>query len=504
MGQDDYLLELKGIVKKFPGTVALRNVDLRVRPGEVHALVGENGAGKSTLMKIVMGLLQSDEGTIAFDGKSQVRFSGPSEAIRAGISMIHQELNPILHMTIAENVFLHREPTKLSFFTNSKKQNEMTKVILEKNDLGFDPAQKMLTLTLAQMQVIEITKAVAFNAKLVIMDEPTSSLDVDETKSLFERIRELKRRGISVIYISHRLEEINQICDRVSVLRDGQYIGTKDIADIDRSELIRMMVGRSLTEVFEKTVVPIGGEVLRVEGYTRKGVFEDISFSVHAGEILGFSGLIGAGRSEVMKSIFGIDPVDSGKLQFEGRELKVRRTSDAIKAGIAMVTEDRREYGLVLCRSLLENISLPSLKAKQRRGFINHRGEFAYVHEMAKELSIKASNLRMPVSNLSGGNQQKVILAKWLIADPRLIILDEPTRGIDIGAKSDIYKLICKFASQGLAIILVSSELPEVMGMSDRIIVMHEGRMNGEFSREEISSGRVNQEDVLNRAFGGK
>jgi len=504
MGQEGYLLELEGIVKRFPGTVALRNVDLRVRPGEVHALVGENGAGKSTLMKIAMGLLQPDEGTISFDGKRGLRFAGPSEAIRAGISMIHQELNPILHMTIAENIFLHREPTRLDFFTNAKKQNEMTREILRRNGLDFDPAQKMLSLTLAQMQMIEITKAVAFNAKLVIMDEPTSSLDIDETKTLFDRIRELKLRGIGVIYISHRLEEINQICDRVSVLRDGQYIGTEDIAEVGRPELIRMMVGRSLTEVFEKTEAPIGEEVLRVDGFTRKGVFEDISFSVRAGEILGFSGLIGAGRSEVMKAIFGIDPIDSGELRFEGRRLKVRRTSDAIKAGIAMVTEDRREYGLVLCRSLLENISLPSLRAKQRRGLIDHRGELDYVDGMAKELSIKASSLRIPVSNLSGGNQQKVILAKWLIADPKLIILDEPTRGIDIGAKSDIYKLICKFASQGLAIILVSSELPEVMGMSDRIIVMHEGRMNGEFARSEILSGRVGQEDILNRAFGGK
>ena len=501
--ESNYLLEMKGITKHFPGTLALDDVRLQVQRGEVHALMGENGAGKSTLMKIAAGQFKADKGEILFDGKP-VSFENPAEAIKAGISMIYQELNPILHMTIAENIFLNREPVKIGrLLVDRSKMNHEAADILKKYGMNINPQVKMIDLTIAQMQMIEIIKAVTFNAKLVIMDEPTSSLDSDETENLFRTIAGLKKRGISIIYISHRMEEITSISDRVTVFRDGKYIGTRDVAEIDRPTLIKMMVGRELSDIFDKVSAQQGEVVLKVDKLTRKGVFQDISFEVRAGEVLGFAGLVGAGRSEIMKSIFGLDPYDSGEITWFGQPLSVRNTAQAIDHGIAMVTEDRKKYGLVLCRSLYENIGLPNLKKQQRRLFINHRSNNTKISEYAKKLSVKASSLSVEAVSLSGGNQQKVILAKWMMATPKLMILDEPTRGIDIGAKHEIYKLICQFAAEGMAIIMISSEMEEVIGMSDRILVVHEGRINGEFHRSEFRDGANLQEMILSRALGG-
>ncbi len=501
--EGEILLDMKGIIKSFPGTIALNDVQLQVRRGEVHALMGENGAGKSTLMKIVAGLIKPDAGEIWFDGKN-VSFTNPADAIDAGVSMIHQELNPVLHMTIAENIFLHREPTKMnSLFIDKAKMNTKTQEILKRFGLNLSPRMKMISLTIAQMQMIEIIKAVTFNARLVIMDEPTSSLDSDETENLFKTIAELKDKGISIVYISHRMDEIARISDRVTVFRDGCYIGTRNIDQIDRSMLIKMMVGRDLSDIYDKTPVIPGEVVIKVKNLTRKGVFKDISFEVRTGEIVGFAGLVGAGRSEIMKAIFGLDPVDSGEIIWRDKPIHIKNTSDAIRNGIAMVTEDRKKYGLVLCRNLLENISLPNLKKQHKGLFINHNVQNTNASEMASRLSVKAPNLKVEARSLSGGNQQKVILAKWLMASPKLIIFDEPTRGIDIGAKNEIYKLMCQFASKGMAIILVSSEMEEVIGMSDRVIVVHEGRISGEFRRKDLKDMSKAQELILNKAMGG-
>lgn len=501
--ESEILLDMKGIIKSFPGTIALNDVQFQVRRGEIHALMGENGAGKSTLMKIVAGLLKPDSGEIWFDGKN-VNFANPAEAINAGVSMIHQELNPVLHMTIAENIFLHREPTKIhKLLIDRTEMNAKADNILKKYGLNLNPRTKMINLTIAQMQMIEIIKALTFNARLVIMDEPTSSLDSDETENLFRTIAELKDKGISIVYISHRMEEIARICDRVTVFRDGRYIGTRDIEQIDRNILIKMMVGRELSDIYDKTPVEPGEIVIKVNKLTRKGVFQDVSFEVRASEIVGFAGLVGAGRSEIMKAVFGLDPIDSGEIIWLGEPLHIKNTSEAIENGIAMVTEDRKKFGLVLCRNLLENISLPNLKKQQRGLLINHHIQSTKVSEMANRLSIKAPNLKVEARSLSGGNQQKVILAKWLMASPKLMIFDEPTRGIDIGAKNEIYKLMCQFAAKGMAIILVSSEMEEVIGMSDRILVVHEGRINGEFLREDLQDVSKAQELILSKAMGG-
>ncbi len=497
-----YVLEMKNITKKFPGTMALDNVDLQILPGEVHALVGENGAGKSTLMKIATGIYQPTSGEILFEGNKLTSLT-PVKALETGISMIAQELNPIREMTVAENIFLHREPMKYRILTDVTKQEEMTRELLAKFKMNFKPSLPMKSLTIAQQQMIEIVKAVSYNSQVVIMDEPTSSLDSGETRELFNTINNLKNNGISIIYISHRLEEINEICDRLTVFRDGKYIDTREVKKTSRDEIIQMMVGRSIKKKNYTKNTIMGKEILSVHNFTRKGFFKNISFNVHEGEVLGFSGLVGAGRSETMKSLFGLDPYDSGKVMMYGKEIRIRNTRDAISRGIAMVTEDRREYGLVLCRSILENTSLSSLRMSQR-SIVNRKRERKEVNRRVAELSVKAPHLGINVENLSGGNQQKVILAKWLMASPKLLILDEPTRGIDIGAKEDIYNLIVKFRENGMAIILISSELPEIMSLSNRIIVLHEGEMTGEFTREEIAAGNVTQEDVLNKSFGDK
>jgi ribose transport system ATP-binding protein/inositol transport system ATP-binding protein len=499
INEQDYILNCKGISKAFGGTQALKGVQLHVKPGEVHALLGENGAGKSTLMKIVIGLYQQDAGTMTFDGQPY-QAKGPADAINSGISMIHQELNPEPHMTIAESIFLNREDTK-GIFLDKKKQNERTQKILD--DFGFPyPATTMIRdLKLADVQMVEIIRAVTTNAKLIIMDEPTSSLDEQETQHLFRVIRDLKKEGVAVIYISHRMAEIYEICDTVSVFRDGEFIGSTPLADVSNDDLIAMMVGRKVENLFPKVDCPIGDVVFKAENLTGQG-FENINFEVHAGEILGFSGLVGAGRSETMKAIFGLDPLTSGKMYLNGQELHIRKPSEAIKQGICMVNEDRKNFGLCLLRSIRENISLPNLPARQKGLLLNQVREKKECEEYARILTLKAASIEHSAMSLSGGNQQKVVIAKWIMAGPKLLILDEPTRGVDVAAKAEIYSLMCKFAAEGMAIIMVSSELPEVMGMSDRILVYHEGHISGEFMRKDILSGEVTQEVILTKAFG--
>ena len=499
----EYILDCQGISKSFGGTHALQNVQLQVKRGEVHALLGENGAGKSTLMKIVIGLLRQDEGEIFFEGKPYSA-NGPAEAIRAGISMIHQELNPEPYLSIAESIFLKREETyHHTPLLNKNETNRKAEELLKQYHLNIHPKALMESLTLAQMQMIEILKAVSCNARLVIMDEPTSSLDSEETERLFQTIRNLKEQGVTIIYISHRMEEIFKICDSYSVFRDGHFIGTGDVKDISVNDLISMMVGRKVENIFPKVDCPIGDVVFKAEGLCGKG-FQDINFEVHAGEIVGLSGLVGSGRSETMRAIFGLDKLTSGKMYLNGKELKVRKPGDAITKGIAMINEDRKNYGLCLFRSIRENISLPNLPARQKGVLIDQRREKDECRVIAKTLTVKMSSIESQAYSLSGGNQQKVVISKWVMGTPKLLILDEPTRGVDVGAKSEIHALMSKFASEGMAIIMVSSELPEVMGMSDRILIYHEGRINGEVTRAEILNASVNQETILSKEFGGR
>ena len=491
--EEGYVLEVSHMSKSFGGTHALKDVQLHLKKGEVLALLGENGAGKSTLMKCVIGLIRPDGGSMTFEGKPYMAKS-PAEALQKGISMIHQELNP-------ESIFLNREDTTRGIFLNKKKTEKRAQKILDQ--FGFEKPASMLMeeLSLAEAQMIEIIRAVSCDAKVIIMDEPTSSLDSAETDHLFNTIRSLKQNGVSIIYISHRMEEIFEICDRVTVFRDGMYIGDREISGTDKKDLISMMVGRSVNNIFPKVDCEIGNTVFKVENISGKG-FKNISFEVHAGEILGIAGLVGSGRSETMRAIFGIDPLEDGKIFLEGKEIVIHNPTQAIEFGLAMVNEDRKNYGLCLNRSIRENVSLPSLYKSQKKFILNQRREKDEVRKVSKELSIKASSIESEANSLSGGNQQKVVLAKWIKSQPKVLILDEPTRGVDVGAKAEIHSLMSKFAANGMAIIMISSELPEVMGMSDRILVYSEGQIYGEIHRNEIINGTTTQESILALEFG--
>lgn len=500
--ENDFVLEMRSITKAFPGVLALDEMNLQVRAGTVHVLVGENGAGKSTLMKILSGMYAIDGGEIYFRGE-KLDHQNAAAALDRGISMIHQELSPVLDMTIAENIFLGREPVRaetglLSKFVDFDRMNNETKVLLARVGLRYSPDTKMRELSIATMQLVEIVKAISREASLVIMDEPTSAISDTEVAMLFRQIAELKAAGVAIIYITHKMDEIFQIADDITVMRDGQYIAAGPASDYNTGTLISKMVGRTISEVFPKEEVPIGEVVLSVENLTRHGVFENVSFNVRAGEIVGLSGLIGAGRTEVARVIFGLDGADAGVVRLNGAALKLGSPRDAIASGIAMVSEDRKSEGLVLCRSVGENISLANLKKFTSRLFISERQEESAAQHMIKMLQIKTPNTAMTVENLSGGNQQKIVLAKWLLGDLKLLILDEPTRGIDVGSKSEIHKLMTEFARQGLAIIMISSELPEILGMSDRVVVMSGGRVTGELTRSEAT-----QESIMRLATGG-
>lgn len=486
----EYVLELKNIYKSFPGVKVLEDVTLQVRPGEVHALMGENGAGKSTLMKILMGIYKADQGSIFLEGKETV-IHGPKDAMSKGISMIHQELNTVLDMEVAENVFVGREllkkgMEKLKIVDIARMREETGRYFREMN-IDIDPRAKMRTLSVAEMQLVEIVKAISLNSKIIVMDEPTSAITEKEAAVLFAQIERLKKQGVAIIYISHKMDEIFRISDTITVLRDGQWIGTKPAKELDNDMLIKMMVGRELTDIYPKDPVEIGDVILEVKNLSRGKKVQDASFSLRKGEVLGIAGLVGAGRSELVETIFGLYPKTGGQIFLHGKEVHIKNSADAIKNKMALITEDRKQTGLNLIVSVKENIASVSIGKLSTHGIVNDKKINEVSEKYIKELKIKTPDGNAIVGNLSGGNQQKVVLAKWLLDEPDIIIFDEPTRGIDIGAKRDIYLLINNLAKEGKAVIVISSEMAEVMGICDKILVMAEGRINGEVRREEFS-----------------
>lgn len=485
-----YVLEAEGISKQFPGVKALDNVSLKIKPGSVHALMGENGAGKSTLMKCLIGIYRPDAGTIKVKGQP-VTFNDTLAALHSGISMIHQELNLVPHMTVAENIWLGREPAKLGF-VNHEELNRKTRELLAHLNIKLKPETQLGTLSIANQQMVEIAKAVSYNADVLIMDEPTSALTEGEVVHLFAIIRELKQQGKGIIYISHKMDEIFAITDEVSIFRDGTSIASDKTENLTKQSLITMMVGRELTQMFPKFNNNIGEEVLRVSGLRRSGWFQDISFAVKRGEILGVAGLVGAGRSEVMESLFGMHPAEGGEIYIEGLPVKIDSPSKAIEQGLAFLTEDRKKSGLFLVLSVVENMSIVNLSAyTSKNGFVSQGQMAKDCMEQINRLNIKTPTMDQIINNLSGGNQQKVLIARWLLAQPKILILDEPTRGIDVGAKAEIYRLISELAHRGVAIILVSSELPEILGMSDRVMVMHGGRITGILDKAQADQEKI-------------
>lgn len=486
----EYVLELKNIYKSFPGVKVLEDVTLQVRPGEVHALMGENGAGKSTLMKILMGIYKADQGSIFLEGKETV-IHGPKDAMSKGISMIHQELNTVLDMEEAENVFVGRELLKKGFeklkIVDIARMREETGKYFREMNIDIDPRAKMRTLSVAEMQLVEIVKAISLNSRIIVMDEPTSAITEKEATVLFAQIERLKKQGVAIIYISHKMDEIFRISDTITVLRDGQWIGTKPAKELDNDMLIKMMVGRELTDIYPKDPVEIGDVILEVINLSRGKKVRDASFSLRKGEVLGIAGLVGAGRSELVETIFGLYPKTGGQIFLHGKEVHIKSAADAIKNKMALITEDRKQTGLNLIVSVKENIASVSIGKLSNHGIVNDKKINEVSEKYIKELKIKTPDGNAIVGNLSGGNQQKVVLAKWLLDEPDIIIFDEPTRGIDIGAKRDIYLLINNLAKEGKAVIVISSEMAEVMGICDRILVMAEGRINGEVQREEFS-----------------
>lgn len=492
----EYLLEMNGICKSFPGVQALDHATLKVRPGTVHALVGENGAGKSTLMKCLFGIYSKDEGEVIIEGKP-THIANPYDALTKGIAMVHQELQPIMERSVAENIYCGRFPLKYGIFIDHKRMNENTERLLKEVKMDFDPKVKLSTLSVSQMQAIEIAKAVSANAKIIIMDEPTSSLTQNEVDNLFEIINSLRKKGISIIYISHKMDEILSISDDVTIMRDGQYIGTWEAKELTIDMIVTKMVGRELKNFYPpKSNVP-GDVVLEVKGLTSisEKSFKDVSFQLRKGEVLGIGGLVGAQRSELFEAVFGIRGIKKGTITYKGKELKIKRPHDAIKQGIALLTEDRRATGIFGVLSIAENISIASLDKYVNLGFLNERKVENLVQENIKKLSIKTPNSKTKIQSLSGGNQQKVIISRWLANAPDIFILDEPTRGIDVGAKYEIYTIIADLASQGKSIIMISSELPELIGMSDRVLVMCNGKVSGEVSKEEAT-----QENIMSLA----
>lgn len=485
----DVILEFRNITKSFPGVKALDSVSFCVHRGSVHALVGENGAGKSTLMKILNGLYHADSGEILLDGKPvEIRDSIAAKAL--GIGMVHQELNVVGELSVAENIFLGREPrTKFGTIDHKRLYSEAAH-FLQLQNLSYNPKMKMKEMSIGEQQMVEIIKTVYFSSKIVIMDEPTSSLSEAEVKKLFAKIRELKAAGSTILYISHRLEELDEICDYLTVMRDGCFVKTARVGEISRNEIISSMVGREISNIYPKIPAKIGAEMLRVENLSNENV-SNVSFCVKSGEILGFAGLVGAGRTETVRAIFGMDSISAGKIIMDGREVHIKCPRDAVEQGIMMVSEDRRKYGLVTKRDVLENIMLPNYKNEGRQLLLKHKAERSITAEMIEKLRIKTPSQHTETASLSGGNQQKVVIGKWLVAGPKIFVLDEPTRGIDVGAKAEIYKLMCEFAKAGMAIIMISSDLPELLGMADRIYVMSEGKITGELTREEATQEKI-------------
>lgn len=496
MSNLEELLRVEAIDKSFPGVHALDQVDFDLKKGEVHVLLGENGAGKSTLMKILSGSLFKDRGRILIDGR-EVEIPSPQHARALGIGMVYQELSLVPSLSVAENIFLGRLPRRAGGMVDWPRVHAEARQLLEGLGVDINPQQLVSSLGMAERQLTEIAKALAGAVGILLLDEPTSALSEEERERLFDIIRRLQQRGVGLVYVSHRLAEIPQIGQRVTVLRDGKCIGTVAVDQTDEATLIRMMVGRELTELFPKEDVQWGRELLRVEGLTA-GKLRDLSLTLHEGEILAIAGLMGAGRTEFARALFGIDPVHSGRVWVDGRPVKIRSPRDAIELGLGLLTESRRD-GLVAELPISANISLASLKRLCRLGFLQHRRERGWAEKYIKELNIRATGFRQKVENLSGGNQQKVALAKWLCSDSKIVVFDEPTRGIDVGAKVEVYRLMNQLAREGVGIIMISSELPEVLAMADRILVMCRGTFTGEFRR-----GEATQEDILRCAAIGQ
>lgn len=483
-------IEMKGINKSFGSNQVLKDAGFLLKDGEVHALMGENGAGKSTLMKILTGVYTKDSGKVIVDGE-EVSYKTPQEAEKAGIVFIYQEINALFDLTVEENMFMGKEITKKFGVCDKKAMREKAKEVMDKVGVSIPVDAVMSDLSVGQQQMIEICKALMVDAKVIIMDEPTAALTESETEGLFKVINQLRKKGVSIVYISHRMEEIFALCDRITILRDGQYIDTKEIKDLTMDDVVQMMIGREIGERFPKRTSKIGDVVLKVEGLTSGKLFHDVDFEVRAGEVLGVAGLMGAGRTEIMQAIFGNLKKDSGKIYIDGEEVSIKNPRHAIKAGIGFVTEDRKTEGLLLEKSIAENIEIANLGKVSKGGVLRKEKQDEIVKKGIDEFRVKCFGPWHECNNLSGGNQQKVVLAKWVYTDPKILILDEPTRGVDIGAKKEIYDVINELAAKGVAVIMVSSELPEVLGMSDRIMVIREGEVRGIIDGKEADQAKI-------------
>ena len=488
-------LRMSGISKSFPGVRALRDVELEVRAGEVHAIVGENGAGKSTLMKILAGFYQPDEGSIEIGGEPVSHWT-PREALARGIGMIYQELNLVPDLSVAENISLGAMPMR-GPFVDYKKVTQRAREVLDELRADIDPGTRLGNLPISQQQLVEIAKVMADKPRIVVFDEPTSSLGERETRVLFDIIARMREGGIAVLYISHRLQEVMEIGDRVTVLRDGARIETRDVAGVTPEQMVRLMVGRELSEMFPKLDLEPGEEILAVEGLTREGFFDDVSLTVREREIVGLAGLVGSGRTEVARAIFGLDRADAGEVRIRGRVRRIRRARAGKAAGIALVPEDRKGQGIVPGMTVRENFTLPVIERLTQGLLVFLRRERAIVRELADRLKVNPPQIERPLNAFSGGNQQKVVLGKWLLAKPQLLILDEPTRGVDVGAKADIHSIVGEFAANGGGVLMISSELPELLAVCDRIYVLHEGRVTAEIPRAEAT-----EESVMHAATG--
>ena len=487
----DVILTMKGIDKSFPGVHALDHVDLEVRKGEVHALMGENGAGKSTLMKVLTGIYHKDSGSITYEGK-EVEFTNPREAQDAGIVIVHQELNMMGHLTVAQNIFIGREFMNGKLI-DDKKMNDEAKKLFDQLGIDIDPKETMSRLTVGKQQMCEIAKAISHDAKVIIFDEPSAALTESEIEELFKIIRDLREKQLGIVYISHRMDEIKVITDRVTVMRDGGYVGTLITKDSTKDDIINMMVGRVIYEdpKTESQVAPDAPVVLKVEHLNAGRMVKDVSFELHKGEILGFSGLMGAGRTETARALFGADPKESGDIYVNGKKVEIKSPQDAVKCGIGYLSEDRKRFGIVVDKTIAENSTMASLENFMKGIFIDKKKEKNVAEEYVEALKTKTPSVDQLVVNLSGGNQQKVVIAKWLVRNCDILIFDEPTRGIDVGAKSEIYHLMNELVAQGKSIIMISSEMTEILRMSDRIVVMCEGRKTGELGIEEATQERI-------------
>ena len=489
---DELLLKMDGISKTFPGVRALDDVHLDVAPGTVHALMGENGAGKSTLMKVLIGMYQPEAGTITFGGRA-VQMTDTATALGMGISMIHQELSPVPHMTVAENIYLGREPLNRFGLIDKRRMVADTAALFKHWEIDINPRKVMRNLSVAQTQMVEIAKAISYDSRLIIMDEPTSAITEREVDHLHRMIRSLRESGVAIIYITHKMDEVFKISDFVTVFRDGKHVATLPASELDRGKLISLMVGRELTHMFPKEDVEIGDVVMSVRGLTRTGKIRDVSFDIRTGEILGLAGLMGAGRTEVLEAIFGVEKIDAGEITIHGKKVRINQPADAIAAGLGMLTEDRKMTGIMGVLSVRDNITIAALPRFSPRGILRKRQMNLEAQAQREALSIKTPSLAQLVRLLSGGNQQKVLVSRWLLTSPDILMIDEPTRGIDVGAKAEIHRLMCRLAAEGKAILMVSSELPEILGMSDRVLVMHDGRITGEFSRAEATQEKIMQ-----------